>query len=107
MRQITPAELSAWLADRARAKPVLLDVREPWEFQAARIEGSTHVPMQQLPARLAELEPDHDVVVICHHGGGRTQGGGFLEKKGVLPGPKFLGGGEGRGGTVAPAGPPY
>ena len=75
MRQITPADLAAWLADKARAKPLLLDVREPWEFQAARIEGSTHVPMQQVPGRLAELEPDHDVVVICHHGGRRCRWG--------------------------------
>ena len=82
MRQITPADLSAWLADKGRAQPVLLDVREPWEFQAARIGGSTHVPMQQVPARLAELDPDKDVVVICHHGGRSMQVANFLERHG-------------------------
>ena len=39
MRQITPADLSAWLADKGRAQPVLLDVREPWEYEKARIAG--------------------------------------------------------------------
>jgi rhodanese-related sulfurtransferase len=46
----------------------LLDCREPWEYQAAHIEGSTHIPMQEIPARVQELDPDDRVVVICHHG---------------------------------------
>jgi len=70
------------LANKGCAQPVLLDVRELWEFQAARIEGSTHVPMQQVPGRLGELEPDSDIVVICHHGGRSLQVGLFLEKQG-------------------------
>jgi rhodanese-related sulfurtransferase len=46
----------------------LLDCREPWEYQAAHIEGSTHIPMQEIPARVQELDPDDRVIVICHHG---------------------------------------
>ena len=47
----------------------LLDVREPWEFQAARIEGSTHMPMGDVPARFQqELDPEDHIVVVCHHG---------------------------------------
>jgi len=107
MRQITPAELSAWLADNARAKPVLLDVREPWEHQAARIEGSTHVPMQQLPGRLAELEPDRDVVVICHHGARSMQAGMFLEKQGFSRVHNLVGGIDAWARTVDPAVPLY
>ncbi len=49
-------------------RPVLLDVREPWEFELARIEGSKHIPMSQLGERFAELDPDAETVVICHHG---------------------------------------
>ncbi|TMH87596.1 MAG: sulfurtransferase [Betaproteobacteria bacterium] len=107
MRQITPAELSAWLADKARAKPVLLDVREPWEFQAARIEGSTHVPMQQLPGRLAELAPDHDVVVICHHGGRSMQVGLYLEKSGYAKVHNLAGGLDSWAKSVDPSMPVY
>ena len=107
MRQITPADLAAWLADKARAKPLLLDVREPWEFQGARIEGSTHVPMQQVPGRLAELEPDHDVVVICHHGGRSMQVGMFLGKQGCSRVHNLVGGLDAWARTVDPAVPLY
>jgi len=107
MQQITPADLCAWLADEGRAKPLLLDVREPWEFQTARIEGSTHVPMQQLPGRLGELEPDNDVVVICHHGGRSGQVGLFLEKQGFARVHNLVGGVDAWARTVDPAVPVY
>ena len=45
-----------------------LDCREPWEYQTARIEGTTHIPMQDIPGRIRELDPDDHIVVICHHG---------------------------------------
>lgn len=58
------------LKDRLEAgeRPVLLDVREPWEFETARIEGSRLVPMGRLEERLDELDPGAETVVICHHG---------------------------------------
>ena len=46
----------------------LLDCREPWEYQAAHIEGASHIPMQDIPARIQELDPEEHIVVICHHG---------------------------------------
>jgi rhodanese-related sulfurtransferase len=52
----------------AGERPVLLDVREPWEFELACIEGSTLIPMSQLEGRYTELDPDAETVVICHHG---------------------------------------
>jgi len=82
MKQIAPAELARWLADPARAKPVLLDVREPWEFQTCHIAGSRHVPMNEIPARAGETDPGAEVVVICHHGGRSMQVAMFLEKNG-------------------------
>jgi rhodanese-related sulfurtransferase len=49
--------------------PVLLDVREPWEFQAASVEDSLLMPMGDVPSRAhAELDPDAHIVVMCHHG---------------------------------------
>ena len=47
---------------------VLLDVREPWEFELARIEGSRLIPMSELGERFTELDPGAETVVICHHG---------------------------------------
>ena len=47
---------------------MLLDVREPWEFELASIEGSELIPMSQLEERFTELDPASETVVICHHG---------------------------------------
>jgi rhodanese-related sulfurtransferase len=63
---ITASGLKARLD--AGDRPVLLDVREPWEFELARIEGSTLIPMSELGERFAELNPGAETVVICHHG---------------------------------------
>lgn len=47
----------------------LLDVREPWEFETARIAGAKLIPMGDVPSRAnQELDPEEHVVVICHHG---------------------------------------
>jgi rhodanese-related sulfurtransferase len=47
----------------------LLDVREPWEYQTAQIEGSMHIPIGDIPSRAhQELDPDEHIVVVCHHG---------------------------------------
>lgn len=82
MRSITAAELAAWLADDSRPKPALLDVREPWEFQTCHIPGSAPMPMNGVPARLAELEADAPLVCICHHGARSMQVAAFLERNG-------------------------
>ena len=47
----------------------LIDVREPWEVAIARLPGSTHIPLGQLPARLGELQTDSDIIVMCKSGG--------------------------------------
>ena len=63
---ITPLELKVRL--EVGDRPLLLDVREPWEFDVARIEGSRLIPMGELPERFSELDPAAETVVICHHG---------------------------------------
>ena len=73
MERITAGELAAWLADERREKPVLLDVREPWEFEKARIEGATLIPMREVPAKIGQLDDHREVVAICHHGGRSMQ----------------------------------
>lgn len=82
MRQITATALSDWLGDASRDKPVLLDVREPWEYQLCHIAGSRTMPMASVPARLNELDAAAELVVICHHGGRSAQVGMFLERQG-------------------------
>jgi rhodanese-related sulfurtransferase len=64
--EISPAEVSA-LVKAGKAK--IIDVREPWEFATARIEGSLPIPMGEVPARAhQELDPEERLVVVCHHG---------------------------------------
>jgi rhodanese-related sulfurtransferase len=47
----------------------LIDVREPWEFEAARITGAKLIPMGDIPSRAnQELDPEDHIVVLCHHG---------------------------------------
>ncbi len=49
--------------------PILLDVREPWEFQAASLRDSLLMPMGEVTSRAhTELDPDAHIVVLCHHG---------------------------------------
>ena len=47
---------------------MLLDVREPWEHNVARISNSTLVPMNELPGRLGALNRSSEIIVYCHHG---------------------------------------
>ena len=47
----------------------LLDVREPWEFETAKLSGATLIPMGDVPSRAhQELDPEDHIVVVCHHG---------------------------------------
>jgi rhodanese-related sulfurtransferase len=65
--EITAEETQAKL--KAGETMTLLDVREPWEYEAAHIEGSKHIPMGDIPARANnELDPEEHIVVVCHHG---------------------------------------
>ena len=86
MKQLTGPELIALQATPGAIAPLLLDVREGWEFELApiRVTGlrSLHVPMDEIPARLAELDPLQPVVCICHHGMRSAQVVAFLERQG-------------------------
>lgn len=57
---------------------LLLDVREPHEFQYAHIEKSVSIPLNQIPYRLDELDRQQDIVVICHHGMRSQQAANYL-----------------------------
>lgn len=66
--ELSARELSAWRIDANRDKPLLIDVRERWEFDYCRIEDSLSMPMAALPRSLAKLPDDRDIVLVCHHG---------------------------------------
>lgn len=63
--------------------PLLIDVREPWEFEICHIPGSRSVPMKQIPARSGEFDPQREIVVICHYGMRSAQVAAYLTQRGM------------------------
>lgn len=82
MQQIGARELQQWLQDASRSSPLLLDVREPWEYQYCHIGNAQLVPMHSVPGKLDSLDKHADTVVICHHGMRSMQVARFLEHHG-------------------------
>lgn len=107
MQQISVRELNAWLGDATRAKPVMLDVREPHEWQFCHIDGSVHMPMRSVPARVDELDRTADIVCICHHGARSMQVAMFLERAGFPRLYNLQGGVNAWAGEIDPAMPRY
>jgi len=107
MKQVTAPDLAAWLADSGRERPLLLDVREPWEYEKARIAGAQLVPMREVPNRLDQIDQDKEVVAICHHGGRSAQVAMFLEKAGYAKVHNLVGGVDAWSRTVDPTVPLY
>jgi rhodanese-related sulfurtransferase len=60
----------------------LLDVREPFETELARIEGATFIPLGELPARVAELNSAGEILVLCHSGVRSAHAAEFLRANG-------------------------
>ena len=60
-------EISKMLNDES-IKPIILDVREKWEYDICHIENSVHIPMGKITERKDELNQNDMVIVVCHHG---------------------------------------
>ena len=102
MQQIRARQLADWLSDDSRSKPVLLDVREPWEFELCHLPGSQLIPMHLIPHRLSELNPEDEHVIVCHHGGRSMQVAMFLERQGFRALHNLMGGVDAWAGEVDP-----
>ena len=85
MRHFTPLQLQAYL-NETETVPLLLDVREQWEFEYCNIEGSILIPMGKLASKLEALKDEigheRDVIMICHHGIRSRQMGYYMEQAG-------------------------
>jgi rhodanese-related sulfurtransferase len=81
MLEITARELQEYLAI-TEPPPLLLDVREPQEFAICHIAGSRHIPMNQVPQALDQLDPERETIVICHHGMRSARIANYLEQVG-------------------------
>src|SRR5260221_12743239 len=78
--EITPAEAKQRL-DRGEGV-LLVDVREPWEFEICRIQGAKLIPMGTIPANLQALDTDDEVICYCHHGMRSLDVAGLLRGEG-------------------------
>jgi len=92
-----PQEISAQeLAARIQqGKPLqIIDVREDWEREIAKIPGDVHIPMNTIPQRVADVKAPAggEVVIYCHGGVRSMMVAGFLEQNG-MPGVLSLSGG--------------
>ena len=98
MRELSgPDAVALAEAQATQAAPLLLlDVREPWEVALAALElpGATTrtMPMREVPARLAELDPAQPVLCFCHHGARSAQVVAFLERAGFASAYNLAGG---------------
>lgn len=64
---------------------VLLDVRENDEWQRGHATGAKHIPMGEVPARIAEIDPDAKLFVVCHLGGRSMRVAQYLLQHGYAP----------------------
>ncbi|HLT91293.1 MAG TPA: rhodanese-like domain-containing protein [Woeseiaceae bacterium] len=105
VEQITPVEF----VERCRQGELwqLVDVREAWELETARIADTLHVPLRDLPARLGELDPARPVAFICHVGGRSGRAAEYCAARGFARVANIAGGIDAWSVTVDPAIPRY
>ncbi len=61
---------------------LLLDVREKWEWDIAHVLGAVHIPLKDIHIRINELNPEHSIAVMCHHGVRSARAIDFLLQQG-------------------------
>lgn len=86
MREYSAQKLKAYLEtcqlEKDSPPPLLLDVRQPWEYDVCKIADSVLIPMSQIPAEMDKLDSDRETIVICHHGIRSRSIGRYLEQAG-------------------------
>lgn len=103
--EISPAEVAERL--RLPQPPILIDVREPWEHQVARIAGARLVPLASLGAALSTFDPAAEYVLLCHHGVRSLAGVRFLRERGLTRVANLTGGIDAWSADVDPSVPRY
>lgn len=103
--ELSAPEAAALLKD---GKTRLIDVREPWEFSTAHVEGSILIPMGDIPARAhQELDPEEHLVLMCHHGMRSMNVAVWLRNQGFEQAQSLRGGIDAWSAEVDPSVPRY
>jgi adenylyltransferase/sulfurtransferase len=87
---ISPKELRARLDKGDQL--VLLDVRDQWEYDLAKLPGSILIPLATLPQSMAQLDRKTEIVAICHHGMRSADATNFLLQQGFVSVKNLVGG---------------
>jgi adenylyltransferase/sulfurtransferase len=91
-----PLELSVAEASRLLGESpcgvLLIDVREPFETEIARVKGAELIPMRQIPERVHDLPKDEHLLIMCHHGGRSMRVTEFLRGRGFTAVSNIAGG---------------
>jgi rhodanese-related sulfurtransferase len=106
MRQMTASQLQEYLS-QSETKPLLLDVREKWEFEICHLEGAVLMPTSQFTSVAHALDCVRETVVICHHGIRSAQVCSYLEKLGFTRLINLTGGMAAWSSEVDPSVPTY
>ena len=105
VQELSAEELKAqW---DAGATPQVLDVREAWELEISQLPRVRHMPMNDVPDRLAELDPGQPLVVMCRSGGRSLRVAQYLEQRGFARVSNLTGGILAWGERVDPSLRPY
>lgn len=93
IQDIEPAELNSML--KSQDRPVVVDVREPWEYAMGHVPGAVLIPLGQLTGRIGELDPNKPVAAICASGSRSQSAAALLGQKGFKKVFNVLGGTDG------------
>jgi rhodanese-related sulfurtransferase len=108
--QVRPSDFDAW-SQAQGGRVLLLDVREPWEVQVASVAPQDCdvlvIPMNQVPARLADLPQDRPIACMCHHGARSQRVALFLAQQGYADVANIAGGIDAWSNERDPAVPRY
>jgi rhodanese-related sulfurtransferase len=110
IEQVRPSELNEWIQSHG-ADAVVLDCRENTELQTASVKPTgfalVHIPMNEIPGRLGQLDPGRAVAVLCHHGSRSMRVAMFLHANGFDTVANIAGGIEAWSRELDPSVPRY
>lgn len=80
MKNLTPAEAKQILGEQEGVR--LIDVREKWEYETARIENSELMPLSEFNDHFPKLKKEDNLIIVCHHGNRSFTVSSFLVQNG-------------------------
>jgi rhodanese-related sulfurtransferase len=92
MADITPTELHQ--RQQAGETPTIIDVREPWEFEEARMPGAQNIPLNSLPEKLDDIDEwkNQEIIVHCKSGSRSASAKAYLTQQGFTNVRNLVGG---------------